>query len=135
MAATYNAFGVIGLKLMKFASSATVVVLLVIAMEETEAPALMQGAIILLCALPLATHFQFRPQQFTFVMVSCLLAILARYIYRGRAPMWLVLPMFAVWANLHGGWIIGLGILGVFSAAVLAEDLAHCRGVSRGAAV
>src|SRR5258708_13847119 len=130
MAATYNAFGVIGLKLMKFASSATVVVLLVIAMEETEAPALMQGAIILLCALPLATHFQFRPQQFTFVMLSGLLAILARYIYRGRAPMWLVLPMFAVWSNLPGGWIIGLGILRLFRASVLSECLAYRSGTS-----
>jgi hypothetical protein len=43
--------------------------------------------------------------------------------------------MFALWSNFHAGWIIGLGILGVFSAAVLAEDLAHGRGMSRGASL
>jgi hypothetical protein len=134
MAALYNAFGVVGLKLMKFACSATFVVLFVTAMQDT-APPLMQAAILLVCALPIAPHVEFRPQLFTFVMVSGLLAILARYNYRGRAPLWLALPMFALWSNLHGGWIIGLGILGVFGAAVLAEDLAYGRGMSRGASL
>jgi hypothetical protein len=132
MAALYNAFGMVGLKLMKFACSALIVVLLAIAMEDTEAPPMLQAAIVLVSAIPIATHVQFRPQLVTFVMVSGLLAILARYNYRGRARLWLVLPMFALWANFHGGWIIGLGILGVFGAAVLAEDLAEGRGMSRG---
>ena len=133
MAALYNGFGVIGLKLMKFACSATTVVLLAIAMAETEAPASIQAAILMVCALPFAPQNQFRPQMFTFVMVSGLLALLARYNYRGRAPMWLAVPMFAMWANLHGGWIIGLAVLGVFSAAVFVQDLVSGRGMSRGA--
>ena len=133
MAAIYNGFGMIGLKVMKFACCATTVVLLAIAMEDTEAPASIQAAILMISALPIAPQNQFRPQMFTFVMVSGLLALLARYNYRGRAPMWLVIPLFAIWANLHGGWIIGLGVLGVFSAAVFVQDLVSGRGMSRGA--
>jgi hypothetical protein len=30
--------------------------------------------------------------------------------------------MFALWANLHGGWILGLGILGVWSCFTLIEQ-------------
>jgi len=135
MAALYDGFGVIGLKLMKFVCIAATIVLFTIAMAETEAPASIQAAILMVCALPLAPQNQLRPQMFTFVMVSGLLAILARYNYRGRAPLWLALPMFALWSNLHGGWIIGLGMLGLFSAAVLVEDLAHGHGMSRGASL
>ncbi|HEY9158370.1 hypothetical protein [Candidatus Binatus sp.] len=133
MAAIYNAFGTVGLKLMKFACSAATIVFLALALEDTESPARVQFAILIAASAPLATHLQFRPQIFTFALMSCLLAILSRYNYRGRAPVWLAIPMLAVWANLHGGFIMGLAALGTFTAVVFVQDLLARRGMRRAA--
>ena len=131
MAATYNAFGTVGLKLMKFACSAATILFLALALEETESPARVQFAILIAASTPLATHLQFRPQIFTFALMSAILAILSRYNYRGRAPVWLAIPILALWANLHGGFIMGLAALGTFTAVVFAQDLPARRGMRR----
>jgi hypothetical protein len=63
-----------------------------------------------------------RPQLFSLllfaVLLSCLLA--AR---RGSQRWLLVLPpLFAAWANLHGGWIVGGAILALWTAALLVTN-------------
>ena len=131
MGAIYNAFGTVGLNLMKFACSAATIFFLAMAMEETESPARVQFAILIAASAPLAMHLQFRPQIFTFVLMSCLLAILSRYNYRGRSPVWLAIPILAIWANLHGGFIMGLAALGTFTAVVFVQDLVARRGMRR----
>jgi hypothetical protein len=131
MGAIYNAFGTVGLNLMKFACSAATILFLALAMEDTESPARIQFAILIAASAPLAMHLQFRPQIFTFVLMSSILAILSRYNYRGRAPVWLAIPILAVWANLHGGFIMGLAALGTFTAVVFVQDLADGRGMRR----
>jgi hypothetical protein len=131
MGALYNAFGTVGLNLMKFACAAATIFFLAVAMEDTESPARVQFAILIAASVPLATQIQFRPQIFTFALMSALLAILSRYNYRGRAPVWLAIPILALWANLHGGFIMGLAALGTFTAVVFAEDLVLGRGMRR----
>jgi hypothetical protein len=55
-----------------------------------------------------------RPQLWTFVSI----AILCRALIDGRWRIRRWLPLlFALWANMHGGWIVGLGVLGVWAAA------------------
>jgi hypothetical protein len=52
-----------------------------------------------------------RPQAFTYLAFAILLVLIHRA-SRGRArAMWFVPPMLAVWANLHGGFVAGLGLL------------------------
>jgi hypothetical protein len=60
-----------------------------------------------------------RPQLFSLVGFAALLHVLAR----GRGP-WLlaVPPLFAVWANLHGGWMLGMGLLGLWAACTTARE-------------
>lgn len=54
-----------------------------------------------------------RPQLWTFLLLASLLRILPRADrrYRGLLPV-----LFALWANVHGGWVVGLGVLGVWAA-------------------
>ncbi len=40
-----------------------------------------------------------------------MMAVLAGEIYQRRARLWPLIPMFALWANFHGGFIVGLGAL------------------------
>ncbi|MGC1184151.1 MAG: hypothetical protein WBA31_03235 [Candidatus Dormiibacterota bacterium] len=55
------------------------------------------------------------PQMFTFGFLGILLVVLDAY--RRRPSRWLLLwliPMFAIWGNLHGGFLVGLGVIAVF---------------------
>jgi hypothetical protein len=131
MAALYNLAGVAGLKFWKFAMSAVTVIFIAAAMAETGASITLQLLLILAAGLALSGQIQFRPQLFTFAFLSVLMTLMARYNYRGRAALWLAIPMLALWANLHGGFIVGIASLGLFTIVIAAEDLRDHRGLRR----
>lgn len=53
-----------------------------------------------------------RPQLWTLLCLT----LLCRVLVERRARYWLP-PMFALWANMHGGWVVGLGVLAAWTAA------------------
>ena len=55
-----------------------------------------------------------RPQLWTFLFLSILCSVLVGD--SPRARRWLPV-LFAAWANHHGGWVVGLGVLWVWAAA------------------
>ncbi len=67
------------------------------------------------------------PQMFSFGLLGVLLTLLDSYRRRPRrGPLLLLVPLFVVWGNLHGGFLIGLGVVAVFLAGeVLAVYLRH----------
>ena len=65
-------------------------------------------------AVALMPLMQFRPQLYTYILLAALMALLTRDNYRRSAPLWLAVPMFALWANLHGGFVIGVGSLALY---------------------
>jgi hypothetical protein len=65
-----------------------------------------------------AGHWVARPHLFSFVAVLVLLALLER---ARPAPVWVFLPFFAVWANLHGGFVMGWFLIGTYLAGASAE--------------
>jgi hypothetical protein len=60
-----------------------------------------------------------RPKMFSVFFLAALLNVLGRF--RDRPiRVWLWLPViFALWVNIHGGWIVGAGVLAVFTACSL----------------
>jgi hypothetical protein len=132
MAWLYNQFGTIGLKLMKLGCSAGVVLFLVEGMTEAGSAPIIQFVVLTCAAVTLALQVQFRPQLFTFVLLSALLASFARFNYRGHARLWLAIPMLALWANLHGGFIMGLASLGIFGVTVMIQDVLAGHSAVRG---
>jgi hypothetical protein len=131
MALFYGAGGVVGLKLMKFLCAAATMALLAIGTAETGADYPAQLAALMLAALGLRLQIQFRPQLFDYIFLSALLAMLARESRGRRARLWLAIPMMAVWANLHGGFLIGLVVLGLYAAVVGVQDWLAERGWRR----
>ena len=127
----YNAFGILGLKAMKFACSTVMVIGLTMALSETDADIMVQLALLLASCVAIAPQMEFRPQAFTFALLAILMAVLARLTFRGRAPIWIAIPLLALWANLHGAFIMGLATLGIYSAATGAIDIAAGRGIGR----
>jgi hypothetical protein len=131
MAALYNNFGVIGLKAWKFICVAATMMLMSLGMAETGAAPAIQLNILALAALAMVPQNQFRPQIFTFMLFAATLALLARDNYRGRAPLWIVIPIMMFWGNLHGGFIIGIATLVIYAALAGLQDLVEGRGLER----
>jgi hypothetical protein len=52
-----------------------------------------------------------RPQVFTFALVCWTLWIAESYLRSGGRRHWLLPPLFLLWANLHAGFIAGIGFL------------------------
>ena len=58
-----------------------------------------------------------RAQLFTFVLFAVWLAILEKYRQDGRAHwLWLLPVSMIPWANLHAGFLAGLGLLAIYAA-------------------
>jgi hypothetical protein len=55
-----------------------------------------------------------RPYQITYVLIAATILILEY-----RRWMWLLPPMFLIWANCHGGFIMGFVVLGAYCAESL----------------
>jgi hypothetical protein len=75
-----------------------------------------------------AAHWLARPHLFTLLAVVVLMHLLTR---KEPAPLWPFLPLFAIWANLHGGFSYGFILLAAFAAGDLVEawqsaDPARC---------
>jgi hypothetical protein len=66
--------------------------------------------------------FGVRPQSITRVLLTLLALLLTVYRHTGRRA-WLVLvpPLFFLWTNLHGGFAVGLGLLGLTVAGDIVD--------------
>ena len=121
LAFCYAHLGVFGLKLLKLAVSTILIVALAIGISATGAAARVQRLTLILSAVAISTQMQFRPQLFTFMMISVVMTSIAIEVYRGRAVLWPLIPMFALWANFHGGYIVGLGAMGIAAAVMFVQ--------------
>lgn len=80
-------------------------------------------------------NYNIRPQTVSFPLFVVMLYLVERHAEQAWAPselrqppaLWLLPPLFALWANAHGGFVFGLGLLGSF---VLARLIAWVRGQS-----
>jgi hypothetical protein len=58
-----------------------------------------------------------RPQLFSVLFFALLLITLSRSDDGRRWRLLIVPPLMALWVNVHGGWIVGLGVFGLWTAA------------------
>lgn len=79
-----------------------------------------------------------RPQVFTFTFLAITLLLVERHLRRGGRAIWLLPPLYMVWANLHGGFVAGIAFMGIAAAvAILAWRLRlrHHVSLRRGASL
>ena len=65
-----------------------------------------------------STHWLSRPHLFSIIAAALTIFLLESE--RPRREL-LFLPLFALWANLHGGWLYGLALIVIYIAGDLAE--------------
>ena len=66
-----------------------------------------------------------RPQLWSLAAMALLAAWLPS---QGPRRPWILFVLFCVWANAHGGWIVGLGVVSVWALAEVVSDRASLRG-------
>jgi hypothetical protein len=116
-AAVMRHLGLDGLVAWKYANYTLVALVLVLTARLRRAePAL---ALLLTAGALLAgrTFFEIRAQEWTNLLAAALMLILATSVLRSQKVLYLTVPLFAVWCNLHGGFIWGLVALATFAGA------------------
>jgi hypothetical protein len=90
-----------------------------IAFKRSESHPLIGAAATLIGVWAVLPTIGVRPRVFTLLLSSIYLALLTRYVRRGegRYICWLV-PLMAFWVNLHGGFLIGLVLIGLVIAGI-----------------
>jgi len=67
-----------------------------------------------------------RPRVFTLLLSSVYLALLGRFVRRGKErEIWWLVPLMALWVNLHGGFLIGLVLIGLTIVGVFLDAWAN----------
>lgn len=83
--------------------------------------ALMPALVLATAALAMsAPHFLARPYVLSFPFVLLWMAGLVRAVEEERAPRWQLLLALLAWANLHGGFTLGLVLLAAFALEAVA---------------
>ncbi len=96
--------------------------------------ALIAIAVTLLAAAGSSMHWLARPHLFTLLLVVVFLSLLERA-QDGRTRLLWVLPFLtALWANLHGGFLAGIVLIGCYGAGELAAALVNSQAEERAAA-
>ena len=72
-----------------------------------------------------------RPQVFSFVLFSLFLWALADYRDRRRDWLWALPPLMALWVNLHGAFVVGLGLMALILVCETTRSLMTRAGSNR----
>jgi len=115
-AAAFTLGGSPGLVLLKVAMLGVVLALLLSSLRERGVDASVDrdvlAAIAVLGTMEQTHHV--RPQLFSIVCFSVFLWSLTATGRRARWGFWIIPAVFLLWANLHGGWMVGGAVLGVW---------------------
>jgi hypothetical protein len=109
----YHYGGPLGLIALKCVVGGAALYFLFVALRTTTDEPYLWLPLFLLCASPVSRFFLFRPQLFTYAFFSLFVAVLVRFLLRRRAHLWMLPIVMLVWANAHGGFVAGLGAIGL----------------------
>lgn len=96
-----------------------------------QGPVLVRVGVATLAASASSVFWSSRPQMVTFLGTAVVVLAMAWVrrvgVEAGRSVrrLWLLVPLFALWSNLHLGWFYGLGVLG---ATMVGELMERARG-------
>lgn len=93
-------------------------------------PLTLASAVVLLCSLAAEwrSFFDARAYLFSYLGLSVTLLLVREYLRSGRAAwVWAGVPLTALWANLHGGYILGPLVLLLGAAGCVLQDRSRAR--------
>ena len=85
-----------------------------IAFKRSISNPLIGGTVALIGVWAILPNVGVRPRIFTLLLSSVYLALLGRYVRRGEGrEIWWLVPLMVLWVNLHGGFLMGLVLIGL----------------------
>lgn len=120
LALIFRAGGYMGLSLTVALVAA---VSMAILYRQMAGPALFRAFIVLLATLVAAVVWSPRPQIFTLLLLAVCGLLLDDYRRNGKNRLWLLPPIFVLWSNLHGGYPLGLMVMGAYFAGEMVDGL------------
>ena len=91
--------------------------------RQMAGPALFRAFVVLLATIVAAVVWSPRPQIFSLLMLAICSLLLDQYRRNGNNRLWLLPPIFVLWSNLHGGYPLGLLLIGAFLAGEIVDSL------------
>lgn len=117
----YRAFGLVGLKSLTFFTVDVVFLLLLYLCYRENRN--FKASIAACCFSTFLATVSFEPRTilFGYVYLLILLIVLQRFRLQGKAPLWIIPPLFCLWANTHGSWSLGLIVFFLIGTSGLVE--------------
>jgi len=100
-----------GLFAITLAVALLAVALLSLLFKHMEGNTYLRGLLLLLAMLGIQPNWTARPQLLSFLLLAILDGFLDRHRLGNRQPLWVLPFLFALWGNLHGGFIWGILLL------------------------
>jgi hypothetical protein len=91
-------------------------------------PALLRAFVIVLAGLVAAPVWVPRPELVTMVLLGVVGYLLYLFKWKHSDRLWLLVPIFIIWSNLHGGYIVGLALSGAMVAGELVNIILGFKG-------
>lgn len=105
-----------------FVFSVLITVTLYLTYRRCEGQPYVAALAILLAAGSSSPLFGIRPQMITLLLVTIFIGLLTRYADDGQGRrLWWMVPIMLLWVNLHGGYVIGLGLIGLYIISLVLD--------------
>lgn len=118
----YTVYSVAGLKPLIFVFALLAAIAFWIAFKRANSHPLFAGVAVLIGVWTAMPNLGVRPRVFTILFTSIYLALLGRFARGIRERwLWLLVPLLALWANLHGGFFIGLALIALTAVGMVLD--------------
>jgi len=95
---------------------------------QSVGPGLLRGPILILGAVVSSWVWSPRPQIFTLLLFAWVGYLLYLYKWRAINRLWLLIPTFILWSNLHAGYTLGLILILFFLAGEILNTILGYKG-------
>jgi hypothetical protein len=96
-----------------------------IAFKRANSHPFISGFATLIAVWTVLPNIGVRARVFTILFASIYLFVLGRFVTNGGRAIWLLIPLMVLWANLHGGFLIGLALIGLTAFGMLLDGCAE----------
>ncbi len=116
----YASYSSIGLKPLIFIFAVLVAVAFWIAYKRANSHPFIAGVATLVAVWTVLPNVGVRPRVFSILFTSIYLALLGRFAAGVKDRwIWVLVPLMTLWANLHGGFLIGFALIGLTAVGML----------------
>jgi len=119
----YAAAGPFALIVLKCVLGLVTVYLLYRALRLGSDDARVWAPLLVLLAAGVGRWLVFRPQLFSFLLMAVFVLALFRHLLGRPARLWLLPVLLPLWVNLHGGFLAGLGAIGLALGLRMAQSV------------